>query len=205
MFREMVHFVIDRGFSDPWQPEVHRSSTGSASSFEANYHLFPLRKVSMVCVVGDRDARWNIRAVVHRVHWTGRVGFESHGIDAFFWTLASGKFVQSLDDTFLFEVDRDGASRFGERNYDAVPHLERFPCRRPDLHDLTHGLMAHDVAGFHAGHEMIVEVQVRAADAQLVTLMMTSRSCSILGSGTLSQRMSVVPCQTSAFIATSAA
>jgi hypothetical protein len=24
--------------------------------------------------------------------------------------------------------------------------------------------MAHDVAGFHAGHEMIVEVQVRAAD-----------------------------------------
>jgi hypothetical protein len=40
--------------------------------------------------------------------------------------------------------------------------------------------------------------------AQLVTLIIASRSCSILGSGTLSQRMSVVPCQTSAFTATSA-
>jgi hypothetical protein len=36
--------------------------------------------------------------------------------------------------------------------------------------------------------------------AQLVTLMMTSRPSSILGSGTLSQRMSFVPCQQSAFI-----
>src|SRR3954452_4751864 len=40
--------------------------------------------------------------------------------------------------------------------------------------------------------------------AQLVTLIIASRSCSILGSGTLSQQMSVVPCQTSAFTATSA-
>jgi hypothetical protein len=131
MFREMVHFVIDRGFSDPMQPEVHRSSTGSASSFEANYHLFPLRKVSMVCVVGDRDARWNIRAVVHRVHWTGRVGFESHGIDAFFWTLASGKFVQSLDDTFLFEVDRDGASALVKGITTRSPTLSDFLADGP--------------------------------------------------------------------------
>src|SRR3954466_10188795 len=39
--------------------------------------------------------------------------------------------------------------------------------------------------------------------AQLVTLMMASRSSSISGSGTLSQRMSVVPCHTSAFMMTS--
>src|SRR5690349_2680162 len=36
--------------------------------------------------------------------------------------------------------------------------------------------------------------------AQLVTLMIASRGCSICGSGTESQRISVVPCQTSAFI-----
>src|ERR1700716_760030 len=33
--------------------------------------------------------------------------------------------------------------------------------------------------------------------------MMASRSCSMRGSGTLSQRMSAVPCQTNAFIPTS--
>jgi len=36
--------------------------------------------------------------------------------------------------------------------------------------------------------------------AQLVTLTMASRGCSIFGSGTVSQRMSAVPCQTSARI-----
>src|SRR5215207_7125399 len=55
------------------------------------------------------------------------------------------------------------AANNGEGNHGPVPHLERFPCGGHDLHDLTHGLMAHDIAGFHAGHEMIVEVQVRAA------------------------------------------
>ena len=36
--------------------------------------------------------------------------------------------------------------------------------------------------------------------AQLVTLMIASRGCSISGSDTVSQRMSSLPCQTSAFI-----
>ena len=36
--------------------------------------------------------------------------------------------------------------------------------------------------------------------AQLVTLMMTSRPSSIFGSGTLSQRMSFLPCQHRAFM-----
>ena len=36
--------------------------------------------------------------------------------------------------------------------------------------------------------------------AQAVTLMMASRGCSIFGSGTVSQRMSPLPCQHSAFI-----
>ena len=36
--------------------------------------------------------------------------------------------------------------------------------------------------------------------AQLVTLMIASRGCSISGSGTVSHRMSCLPCQTSAFI-----
>src|ERR1700716_3835443 len=36
--------------------------------------------------------------------------------------------------------------------------------------------------------------------AQAVTLMMASRGCSILGSGTSSQRMSPLPCQAKAFI-----
>ncbi len=36
--------------------------------------------------------------------------------------------------------------------------------------------------------------------AHAVTLMMASRGCSILGSGTVSQRMSFLPCQQSAFI-----
>src|ERR1700710_2176694 len=36
--------------------------------------------------------------------------------------------------------------------------------------------------------------------AQAVTLMMASRPCWILGSGTVSQRMSFLPCQVSAFI-----
>ena len=36
--------------------------------------------------------------------------------------------------------------------------------------------------------------------AQVVTLTMASRGCSISGSGTVSQRMSLAPCQTSALI-----
>jgi hypothetical protein len=36
--------------------------------------------------------------------------------------------------------------------------------------------------------------------AHAVTLMTASRPCSIFGSGTLSQRMSLLPCQVSAFI-----
>ena len=39
--------------------------------------------------------------------------------------------------------------------------------------------------------------------AQAVTLMMASRGCSIFGSGTVSQRMSRLPCQQSAFMACS--
>jgi hypothetical protein len=52
------------------------------------------------------------------------------------------------------------AANDGEGYDEPVPYLERFPCQGTDLHDLTHGLMAHNVAGFHAWHEMIVEMQV---------------------------------------------
>src|SRR3569833_643168 len=38
--------------------------------------------------------------------------------------------------------------------------------------------------------------------AQAVTMMMASRGCSITGSGTVSQRMSALPCQVRAFIDT---
>ena len=34
----------------------------------------------------------------------------------------------------------------------------------PDLDDLAHELVAHDVAVLHAGHEAVVEMQVGAAD-----------------------------------------
>src|SRR5690606_28835040 len=51
----------------------------------------------------------------------------------------------------------------GEGHHHAVADLELL-VRRADLHDLAHELVAHDVAVFHAGHEAIVEVQVRAAD-----------------------------------------
>ena len=44
------------------------------------------------------------------------------------------------------------------------PTLSDFLAAGPHLHDFAHGLTAHDIAGFHAGHEMIVEMQVRAAD-----------------------------------------
>src|SRR4051812_14644588 len=57
------------------------------------------------------------------------------------------------------------AANDGEGYDDPIPHIEGFPCRRPDLDDLAHRLMAHDVAGFHARHEMIVEMEVRAADS----------------------------------------
>src|SRR5690606_28434856 len=51
----------------------------------------------------------------------------------------------------------------GEGHHHAVADFELL-VRRADLHDLAHELVAHDVAVFHAGHEAVVEVQVRAAD-----------------------------------------
>src|SRR5690606_34035155 len=51
----------------------------------------------------------------------------------------------------------------GEGHHHAVADLELL-VRRADLHDLAHELVAHDVAVFHAGHEAVVEMQVRAAD-----------------------------------------
>jgi hypothetical protein len=56
------------------------------------------------------------------------------------------------------------AANDGEGYDNPVSYLKRFCCHGPDLYDLTHGLMAHDIAGFHAGHEMVVEMQVGAAD-----------------------------------------
>ena len=51
-----------------------------------------------------------------------------------------------------------------ERDHDPVTDLEGRFCTRPDVDHLAHGLMAQDVTGFHAGHEMIIEVEVRSTD-----------------------------------------
>ena len=50
-----------------------------------------------------------------------------------------------------------------ERHHDPVADLE-LVVRRADLDDLAHELVAHDVPGFHPGHEAVVEMQVGAAD-----------------------------------------
>ena len=50
-----------------------------------------------------------------------------------------------------------------EGDHDAVADLELLVVAA-DLDHLAHGLVAHDVARLHAGHEAVVEVQVRAAD-----------------------------------------
>jgi len=51
----------------------------------------------------------------------------------------------------------------GEGDDDTIADLESVFRPGPDLNDLSHGLVAHDVAGLHARHEMIEKVQVRAA------------------------------------------
>jgi hypothetical protein len=52
----------------------------------------------------------------------------------------------------------------GEGYHHPVAHFERAPGSRPDFHDLSHGLVTHDVAGLHAGHEVVEEMKIRAAD-----------------------------------------
>ena len=84
--------------------------------------------------------------VVHRIDRAGRMCLKANSVDALFRTLASGKLVQSLYDTFLFEVDRDRASRSGHGkafrkaiDCDDLPGAEQY--RAPDCH-LTHGTAA---------------------------------------------------------------
>ena len=50
-----------------------------------------------------------------------------------------------------------------ERHDDPVTDLE-LVVPRPDLDHFAHEFVAHDVAGFHAGHQAIVEMDVGAAD-----------------------------------------
>ncbi len=59
--------------------------------------------------------------------------------------------------------------------------------------------MTDDIAAFHARHHAVIEMQAEPQIAQAVTLMSASRGCSILGSGTVSQRMSPLPCHVKAF------
>ena len=51
-----------------------------------------------------------------------------------------------------------------EGNDDPVALLELAVDAGADLDDLAHHLVAHDVAGQHAGNEVVEEMQVRAAD-----------------------------------------
>src|SRR3954447_6203254 len=53
-----------------------------------------------------------------------------------------------------------------ERHDDAVADLQLALGLRPDFDHLAHGLVANDVAGLHAGHVAVVEMQVRAADCR---------------------------------------
>src|SRR5215216_4515090 len=78
----------------------------------------------------------------------GCMCLKANSVDAFFRTLASRKLVQSLYDTFLFEVDRDGAARFGRRqafrkaiDRDDLPDAEQH--RAPYRH-LADGAVAPD-------------------------------------------------------------
>jgi hypothetical protein len=52
----------------------------------------------------------------------------------------------------------------GEGDHHPVADLQLVTRLRPDLDDLPHGFVAHNVAALHAGHEVVVEVQVGAAD-----------------------------------------
>ena len=51
-----------------------------------------------------------------------------------------------------------------ERNHHPVADLELVLGLRPDLDDLPHHLVSHDVAGQHRRDEVVEQVQVRAAD-----------------------------------------
>ena len=51
----------------------------------------------------------------------------------------------------------------GERHHDAIADFQVLHLGA-DLHDLTHRLVAHDVARHHAGDDSVIEVQVGAAD-----------------------------------------
>ncbi len=51
----------------------------------------------------------------------------------------------------------------GEGNDDAVTDLQRLVVPA-DFYDFAHGLVAHDVAAMHVGHDAIIEVEIRAAD-----------------------------------------
>ena len=48
---------------------------------------------------------------------------------------------------------------------DAVAFLELSIDAPANLDDLSHHLMAHDVAGFHERHEAVEKMQIGAADA----------------------------------------
>src|SRR5690349_17458152 len=52
-----------------------------------------------------------------------------------------------------------------EWDHNAVPNLQFALYRRADFDDLTHRLMAHDVARLHRRDEVIEEMQIRAANS----------------------------------------
>jgi hypothetical protein len=43
---------------------------------------------------------------------------------------------------------------------DPLANLKRILCTGADLHDFSHGLVTHDVARFHPGHEVVEQVKV---------------------------------------------
>ncbi len=86
----------------------------------------------------------------------------------------------------------------GERDYHTLTDLEP-GVTLADLVDLAHGLVPKHVMGVHFWDKSTHQMKVYPQIAQAVTLMMTSRSSSMIGSSTCSQRMSLLPCQVSAF------
>src|SRR4051794_13210977 len=70
------------------------------------------------------------------------MGLEADGIDAFFRSLARGQIVQPLDDTFLLEIDGDGAASPGHRK----------PLREPVNCDDLLGTQQHSTSDRHLPH-----------------------------------------------------
>src|ERR1043165_5391157 len=51
-----------------------------------------------------------------------------------------------------------------KRDHDALADAQRAVDAAPNLDDFSHRLVAHDIALLHAWHEVVIEVQIRAAD-----------------------------------------